>query len=441
MINGGNFGHSYLDNLVIRYNFKSKRISSWDKTGKNRDFISLDAGENKILAEINGPGCIKHFYSGPVSLDPFFYRNTVLKIYWDGEENPSVKVPLGDFFGIGHCKPMQFNSLLISVNPGNPFQKEQTDKYGTNRYAATCNFPMPFSQSARIELENQSDIPIEGYWYNIDYHQYEKLDDNIYRFHASWNREITKAEGEAKNNKNKPLWLGVNLDGKENYVILETKGDGQMVGFILNVDNIAGDWWGEGDDMVFIDGDTWPPSIHGTGTEEIVGGGSCPGKEYNTACYGFNLLSNHNWYRQNSLYRFFLLDPIRFKKSIRYTIEHGHANNFENDYSSVAYWYQMEPHEKFTILLPKDRIPLLHSAGEKEVITKQLEVIKMIYSKMDRVFENLPLDKLTSLLVIIGLADNAYANGKYDLALNEWCQIEKIIVNLSMKKDGNQPIW
>lgn len=442
MISKVNFGHSFLGNLVVKDNFRSKRVSSWDRTGKNRDFISLGPGETRVLADIKGAGCIKHIYSGPVPpFDPFFYRNTVLRMYWDGEKNPSVEVPLGDFFGIGHCKPMQFTSLMISVNPGNPFAIEQADKYGTNRYAATCCFPMPFSKSAKIELENQADMPIEGYWYHIDYHEYEGLDDNIYRFHSSWNREITKAEGEAGKNRNIPLWLGANLDAKYNYTILDTRGDGQMAGFILNVDNVAGDWWGEGDDMVFIDGDTWPPSIHGTGTEEIFGGGSCPGKEYNTPYYGYNLVSNHNWYRHNSMYRFFLVDPIRFLKSIRYTIEHGHANNFENDYSSVAYWYQMEPHQRLSILPAKDRTPLLHSAGEKEVIGKQLEVIKTIYSKMDSAFEGFPLNQLMHVLMVLGQADNAYANGKYDLALNEWRQIEKIVNSLPAKKDNSDSIW
>jgi len=441
MINGGNFGHSYLDNLAIKYDFRSKRASSWDREGGNRDFVRIEAGKSKVIADIKGAGCIKHFYSGPIPLDPFFYRNTVLKIYWDGEEDPSVESPLGDFFGIGHCKPIQFSSLILSVTPGNPFELEQTDKYGTNRYAAVCNFPMPFSRSAKIVIENQSDIPIEGYWFNIDYHEYEKLDENVYRFHAKWNRELTKAEGEAANYKNVQLWRSSNIDGKFNYVILDTKGDGQMVGMLLNIDNIAGGWWGEGDEMVFIDDDTWPPSLHGTGTEEIVGGGSCPGKEYSTACFGYNLISNHNWYRQNSQYRWFILDPIRFKKSIRYTIEHGHANNFENDYSSVAYWYQTEPHQKFTILSAKDRIPILHSAGEKEVIEKQLEVIKMIYIRMDSVFNSMPFDMLDNLLKGTGRADNAYAHGKYDLALNEWRQIEKMIKNLPEQIKIEKPFW
>ena len=419
-INKKNFGNSYVDNLAIEADFRSKRISSWDRTGNNADFISLKGGEKKILADIKGAGCVKHFYAPSLTMDPFYFRNTILRMYWDGEENPSVEVPIGDFFGIGHCRPKLFSSLLLSVNPGNPFPDGKTYTYGVN-----CYFPMPFSKSARIELENQSDIPLEALWYHINYQEYDNLEDNIFRFHAKWNREITVAKGKSEKNKNITLWDGVNLDGKENYTILDTKGNGQLAGILLNVDNIAGNWWGEGDDMVFIDGDTWPPSIHGTGTEEIFGGGACPGHEYSTPYCGFHQISNNNWYRKNSMYRWFITDPIRFKKSIRHTVEHGHANNFENDYSSVAYWYQMEPHEKFTILPVKDRIPLLHSAGEKEVISRQLGILKNIYNKLDRKFISLS-PMIFALLTRVSLADDFYANGKYDLALNEWCQIEKM---------------
>ena len=418
------FGSTYIDSLAIEADYKSKRISSWDRTGKNTDFISLLGGEKRILAEIKGAGCIKHFYAPTITLDPFFYRNAVLRMYWDGEKNPSVEVPLGDFFGIGHCKPRLFSSLLLSVNPGNPFPGGETYTYGIN-----CYFSMPFSKSALIELENQSDIPLEALWYHINYQEYDELEDNVYRFHARWNREITRAKGDAEKSKNITLWDGVNLDGKDNYTILDAKGNGQLVGIVLNVDNIAGGWWGEGDDMVFIDGEVWPPSIHGTGTEEIFGGGACPGQEYSTPYCGFHQITNNNWYRQNSSYRWFVTDPIRFKKSIKYTLEHGHANNFENDYSSMAYWYQMEPHEKFSILPAKDRMPLLHSDGEKEVIAKQLEVVKKIYDRTDRKFISIS-PAVLGLLMQVNIAEHEYQKGNYDIALDRWYQIEKSAANL-----------
>lgn len=112
--------------------------------------------------------------------------------------------------------------------------------------------------------------------------------------------------------------------------------------------------------MIFIDGEEWPPSIHGTGTEEIFGGGACPNREYAGPYTGFHLISNPDWSGKNGMYRFFVTDPIRFQKSIRVTIEHGHNNDLANDYSSVAYWYQTEPHKTFPPFPPvEERLPLV----------------------------------------------------------------------------------
>jgi hypothetical protein len=123
-----------------------------------------------------------------------------------------------------------------------------------------------------------------------------------------------------------------------------------MVGLVLEVNNDAGGWYGEGDDMVFIDGDTWPPSIHGTGSEEVFGGGACPSTEYAGPFSGFHLIESPDYAGLVGMYRWYVPDPIRFTRSIRWTIEHGHANNFANDYASVAYWYQDEPHAPFPAL-------------------------------------------------------------------------------------------
>lgn len=200
---------------------------------------------------------------------------------------------------------------------------------------------------------------------------------------------------------------------------------------MLYVDNISGGWWGEGDDMVFIDGDTWPPSIHGTGTEEIFGGGACPAMEYNTDYCGFHLISNRDYSRHNSMYRFFVTDPIRFKKSIRYTIEHGHGNNFENDYSSVAYWYQQEPHVKSNILPVNERMPLLMTSDEKEVIKKQTRVLKEFYDKNKILLGNPVLKEYAiDILKRVIIAENSWLKAENDLALKNWIELEKIIKNI-----------
>lgn len=420
------YGSSFLEDVAILRNFTSKRISSWDRSGKNYDWLHLEPQKTEIIAEIDGPGCIKHFYAIPLSLELFYYRKVIIRVYWDEEVNPSVEVPLGDFFGIGNCVPRYFTSLLLAINPGNPNIGTQ----GLNSY-----FPMPFRRSAKIELTNESEIPLDCIWYHINYQLYDELDDVAY-FHAQFRRECpTLAKGEAAKQKNVTLWEGINDTGEDNYVLLEAEGNGQLTGIFLNVDNITGGWWGEGDDMIFIDGEKWPPSFHGTGTEEIFGGGACPADEYAGLYTGFPLISSKNFYRKTSMYRFYVPDPIRFRKSIKVTIEHGHANNFENDYSSVAYWYQEEPHKKFPQLpSATERIPLL-LPGEKEVTDKHMEVCRVFYSKV-RSLQGDPQGSFPSkecLLYIfpkIRKVREAFFEGKYDFALKELDQLEEYVRGL-----------
>lgn len=343
-------------NLCKLVDKSNHRISSWDVTGKNKDFIQIQSKETKILAEIKGPAIIKHFYFTTILMDPLDFRSAILRIFWDYEENPSVEVPLGDFFGVSNCRVRLLNSLLITIYKG------CLGSYGFN-----CYFPMPFAHYAKIEIENQGPSSLGGYfgafWYHIDYEKLnEPLPDDIGYFHAFWNREkVTKiSENIPPHKKNVSLWRGRNKTGEDNYVILDTEGDGQLIGLLLNIDNIAGGWYGEGDDMIFIDEDTWPPSIHGTGSEEIFGAGASPKSEFSGLYTGFHLVENFDYSGHNGMYRWYINNPIRFKKRIRWTIEHGHANNFENDYSSVAYWYQKEPHKSFRPI-PKleDRLPRL----------------------------------------------------------------------------------
>ncbi len=341
--------------LYMMGNTSSYRVSSWDKTGGNSDYLVLEPGESYTLAELDGPGCIKHFYCVMINPTRLVYRKLVLRMWWDGEKTPSVEVPLGDFFCISNCQVRYVNSLMVVVNPGDVNQYT----HGIN-----CYFPMPFARSARVELQYQTaskgnDAPIR-FWYHLDIDCLAEMPwDDVGYFHAQWRREkLTKSiDG---NFTNLTGWPGINLDGAENYVILEAKGRGQVVGLHLQVDNIAGGWYGEGDDMIFIDDDQWPPSYHGTGTEEIFGGGAGPNVEYSGPYTGFHLVSNPDFSGKNAMYRWYIHDPLRFQKSVRMTIEHGHANNFENDYSSVAYWYQLEPHAPFpTLLSLKERSPRL----------------------------------------------------------------------------------
>jgi hypothetical protein len=329
---------------------RTGRVSSWDKTGGNSDFLMFKAGETKELVRLDGPGVLTHIYVTP-GAGKAFLRNAVLRMYWDDEQNPSVEVPFGDFFCAGDCNPRLFASRFVVVNHG-------SGTIGYNAY-----FPMPFRKRARLTLENCGQEAVPAFWYHVEYELYDReLPTDAAYFHAHWRREAptrTNPAIVARDKVNQTLWEGLNKTGEDNYVILDAEGRGHVVGLYLTCHNLAGGWWGEGDDMIFIDGEKWPPSYHGTGTEEIFGGGACPNQEYSGPYTGF--LSIHEkgkatWRGQNSMYRWFVHDPIRFRRSLRWTIEHGHANNFENDFSSVAYWYQTEPHKPFPTL-PAERLP------------------------------------------------------------------------------------
>jgi hypothetical protein len=289
-------------------------------------------------------------------------------MYWDGEETPSVEAPIGDFFGLSFGRRRNFVSLPLQASP--------EDGKGMN-----CWFPMPFSRGARFEVENQSESRLIFYYY-VDYEEYDALPDEQARFHAWWNRlavttGLARERGWTRRDyrldERRPVgaglgfgapWSEPNLTGASNYVILEARGDGQYVGCVLNVDVFerqVNDWYGEGDDMIFIDGEPWPPRLHGTGTEDYFNTAFCPTQVYCAPYHGITLYSGNPawpWGGKNSMYRFHVEDPVRFEREIRVTIETGHANALANDYSSTAYWYQRGRREALPPLAPPDaRIP------------------------------------------------------------------------------------
>ncbi|HEX2484151.1 MAG TPA: glycoside hydrolase family 172 protein [Myxococcota bacterium] len=332
--------------------FRRRRLSSWDRSGGNRDALLISPFASASLGEIAGAGCVKHVWVTLTALPerPDELCSTVLRMFWDGENSPSVEVPVGDFFGLGFGRRRNFWSLPLQMSP--------EDGKGMN-----CWFPMPFAKGARFEVENQSDVRLVFYYY-IDYEEYDALDPELARFHAAWRRRNPTA-GRAREkgwtrrdyrlDDQRPVgpgfgfpgpWDEPNLDGKDNYVILDVAGEGQYVGCVLNVDVFerqVNDWYGEGDDMIFVDGEPWPPRLHGTGTEDYFNTAFCPTQEYCAPYHGVTLYSGNPawpWGGKNSCYRFHVEDPIRFERSIRVTIETGHANALANDVSSTAYWYQ-----------------------------------------------------------------------------------------------------
>ncbi|HZG74306.1 MAG TPA: glycoside hydrolase family 172 protein [Paenibacillus sp.] len=331
---------------------KRKRLSSYDVTGGNKDFLTVRPGETVDIGRIDGSGCITHIW---ITTAPFdhapeaaLHRKVVLRMYWDGEDNPSVQAPLGDFFGIGHGVTKNYWSAPLAMSP-------------ENGQALNSFFAMPFGAGARIEIESDADRPIKFYYY-IDYEAYDRDIDSPLRFHALWRRELTKG---IEDNISNALFEfgGKNTTGAGNYVLLDAVGKGHYVGCNLNIHNLRAtrewNWYGEGDDMIFIDGEAWPPSLHGTGMEDYFNTAWCPQQEYHSPYHGITLGGGPNWSGKISAYRFHIEDPVLFEKSIRVTIEHGHNNHRSDDYSSTAYWYQTEPHKDHPLILPVAmRLPL-----------------------------------------------------------------------------------
>jgi len=326
---------------VLRDGVKRQRASSYDRSGGNSDHVSVAAGAKYELARIDEPGTITHIWVTIASPEKYFLRRIVVRAYWDGESEPSVESPIGDFFGTGFGEPTYLSTEPLQV----------ADR-GMN-----CFFPMPFSKGARIEIENQGTQAIRSLYYYVDYESYApdseaaKSNEKVGRFHCWWNREITTAHaGAAKN-----------TDGKDNYLICDATGKGQYVGVVMHIQGLQTGWWGEGDDMFFIDGDE-KPTLNGTGLEDyFCGAWNFNGlrQVYQFPYIGYARKGNEDYTGRHSMYRLHLADPIMFDKSLRATIEHGSANNRGDDYSSTAYWYQTEPHKTFP-RLPKvdDRLPI-----------------------------------------------------------------------------------
>lgn len=337
--------------------YRSRRNSSYDVSGGNQDWWTIGAGQRATLLDEARPGCIRHVWM-TVGGDDLFPRQAVLRIWWDGESEPSVECPIGDFFGMAFGRFKNFVSAPLQLSP--------EDGRGMN-----CWWPMPFG-SARVEVENGCENPVNLYFY-IDWEDYTGVVEpndatDSARFHANWRRENPTegwiTEPVTPENVVKYHRDTKNLSDADNYVILEASGNGVYVGCHLDIDCFerhGNDWYGEGDDMIVIDGEPWPPRLHGTGTEDYFCTAWGPTQEYCAPYHGITLNSgdeNWRWRGKNSCYRFHIEDPIRFERSIRVSIEHGHANKLRNDYCSTAYWYQLEPHAPFPALPPaSERLP------------------------------------------------------------------------------------
>ncbi|MGE5599643.1 MAG: glycoside hydrolase family 172 protein [Bacteroidota bacterium] len=298
-------------------NYASELGRGW----KARPCITLPARTETTLADLAGPGIIQHIW---LTVDPRRFRSFILRMYWDGEDEPSVETPLGDFFACTHGQRCRVNSLPVAVNPTG----------GCNAY-----WPMPFARHARVTLENPLPKDVGWFYYQITYALGE-VPDEAGRFHAQWRRAETRTE-------------------LPEHVILEgVRGHGHYVGTVLAWTQRTDCWWGEGEVKFFLDGDEEYPTICGTGTEDYFGGAWGLAETFCAPFTGYPYWDKESVHPRHGLYRWHLPDPIHFRRNLRVTIQTLGFRPGEkfiplaDDVASLALWYQDEPHHRFPAMPP-----------------------------------------------------------------------------------------
>ena len=302
---------------------------------KVNPFIRIKAGETFTLADVQGPGAIQHIWMTPTGN----WRFSILRVYWDDEKEPSIEVPVGDFFGMGWGEYAPLNSMPVSVNPGSAFN---------------CYWQMPFRKRCRITMQNINDKDAMSLYYQIDYTLTDVPDDIAY-FHAQFRRTNPNAY-------------------KKDLILLEgVKGKGQYVGTFLAWGVNNNGWWGEGEIKFFMDGDIDFPTIAGTGTEDYFCGSYNFDRNgqytpFSTPYVGLHQVTKpdgtYKSQQRFGMYRWHIMDPIRFEKDLRVTIQDlgwrsgGRYLPQLSDVASTVFWYQAEPHAPFPKLPGKDELEI-----------------------------------------------------------------------------------
>jgi hypothetical protein len=335
----------HLPEYALAQDYRSLKQSSYDRTGGNADSWPIEPNATREIFVAEGPGVITHIWCTIAAQSGNHLKEVVMRIYWDGNSKPSVEVPVGDFFGLNLGQYNVYQSAFLNCS---------------SVKAMNCYFAMPFRRSARITVTNESTQRVGAYYSNIDYQLVPALPERSLYFHAQYRQSTPNAAVKAPNSKN--------LDGRDNYVYMEARGRGHMMGVTLGVLQNSDRWMGEGDEMIFVD-DESKPIITGTGSEDYFCGawdfggrdGSVPFAHlYNGAHYMVNPERTGGRY---CLYRWHADNPVTFTKYLKHTMEHGHANDRADCFYSVGYWYQTEPYTNFPALpAAADRIPALKMA-------------------------------------------------------------------------------
>ena len=312
------------DRLMKPASGRFVHVSSSDTTGGNRDRLEIAPGDSAVLLDRAGPGVIRRIWITVASRDPHYLRRIALKMYWDGEAEPSVSAPIGDFFGNGFDR-RHYAALPMGVSSGGFF----------------TYLPMPFSERARIVVENGTGRAIDALYFNLDIVEVEELPDDVGTFHAWWNRDRRTTSPDP-------------------HLVLDARGSGYFAGLSLNAESHAGNlWFLEGDEIFTVDGEF---RGQGTGTEDYFNSGWYFDQgEFAAPFHG--LVVKDDSLARIAAYRWHIADAIPFHDSIRVEIEHGHGNEAVADYATMAYWYQAEPHAPF---------PGLPDADDRRVLSVKL---------------------------------------------------------------------
>lgn len=349
-----------LEELAFVRDARSRRVASNSPDpGSNADNRWVRPGETFVLADIRGPGVVRHIWlTFPESAPSWISKEgcadpseIVLRMYWDGAEQPAVESPLGDFFAAGFGRRAEVNSVPVQVQGGDAYN---------------CYWPMPFRASARITITNESARPLAALYYLIDYTE-QAVPENAAYFCAQYRQEFPTVRG-------------------RDYLIcdIEAPAGGHYVGTVMSVRARSPEWFGEGDEKFYIDGEP-APGLWGTGTEDYFS--NAWGME--KGCYpyfGVTLLDG--WLgdlgNTGTMYRWHIADPVRFRKSLRLEIEHagwmsadetttGKVEGFverEDDFATVAFWYQVGQPRRFTTLpsAAERRLPLIDTLYEGKTL-------------------------------------------------------------------------
>lgn len=309
----GPFGH-----LISPGTAQFFHVSSYDTTGGNRDRLEIAAGDSAVLLDVAGPGVIQRIWITVSTRDPHYLRRIALKMYWDGETTPSVLAPLGDFFGNGFDR-RHYAALSMGVSSGGFY----------------VYLPMPFRERARIVATNGTGRSVDAFYYNIDLvREVDLPSSKVATFHAWWHRDPRTTSPEP-------------------HLVLDARGRGHFVGMSLNAESHSGRlWFLEGDEIFTIDGEF---RGQGTGTEDYFNGGWYFDQGPFAAPF-HGLVVKDDSLARIAAYRWHVVDPVPFTESIRVELEHGHGNQEVADYATMAYWYQVEPHQPLPPLPdPDDR--------------------------------------------------------------------------------------